>query len=34
MGKRMQAAQKAYDKSKVYTMEEGAKIVKENAKAK
>ena len=30
----MQAAQKAYDKSKVYTLEEGAKIVKDNAKAK
>ena len=34
MGKRMEAAVKAYDKSKVYTLEEGAKIVKENAKAK
>ena len=34
MGKRMQAAVKAYDKAKVYTIDEGAKIVKENAKAK
>ena len=34
MGKRMQAAVKAYDKTKVYTLDEGAKIVKENAKAK
>ncbi len=34
MGKRMQAAVKAYDKAKVYTLDEGAKIVKENAKAK
>ena len=34
MGKRMEAAQKAYDKTKVYTMEEGAQIVKDNAKAK
>jgi len=34
MGKRMEAAVKAYDKTKVYTLEEGAKIVKENAKAK
>ena len=34
MGKRMEAAQKAYDKAKVYTLEEGAQIVKDNAKAK
>ena len=34
MGKRMEAAVKAYDKSKVYTLEEGAQIVKDNAKAK
>ncbi len=34
MGKRMQAAVKAYDKSKVYTFEEAAEIVKNNAKAK
>ena len=34
MGKRMEAALKAYDKSKVYTLEEGAQIVKDNAKAK
>jgi len=34
MGKRLEAANKAYDKSKVYTIEEGVKIVKENAKAK
>ena len=34
MGKRLQAAAKAYDKKKVYTVEEGVKIVKENAKAK
>ncbi len=34
MGKRMQAAVKAYDKSKAYTWEEAAKIVKDNAKAK
>jgi large subunit ribosomal protein L1 len=34
MGKRMQAAVKAYDKAKVYTIDEGAKIVKDNAKAK
>ena len=30
----MEAALKAYDKSKVYTLEEGAQIVKDNAKAK
>ena len=34
MGKRMEAAVKAYDKSKAYTWEEAAKIVKDNAKAK
>lgn len=34
MGKRMEAAVKAYDKAKVYTMEEAAQIVKDNAKAK
>ena len=34
MGKRLEAAQKTYDKSKVYTMAEGAQIVKDNAKAK
>lgn len=34
MGKRLQAAAKAYDKNKVYTVEEGLKIVKDNAKAK
>ena len=34
MGKRMEAAQKAYDKAKVYTLEEGVQIVKDNAKAK
>lgn len=34
MGKRMQAAVKAYDKSKVYTFDEAAEIVKNNAKAK
>ena len=34
MGKRMEAAVKAYDKSKVYTLEEGAQIVEDNAKAK
>jgi len=34
MGKRLEAAAKAYDKSKVYTVEEGIKIVKDNAKAK
>ena len=34
MGKRLEAAAKAYDKSKVYTVEEGVKIVKDNAKAK
>ena len=34
MGKRLEAAAKAYDKKKVYTVEEGVKIVKENAKAK
>lgn len=34
MGKRMQAAVKAYDKSKAYTWDEAAKIVKDNAKAK
>lgn len=34
MGKRMEAAVKAYDKNKVYTFEEGAQIVKDNAKAK
>ena len=34
MGKRLEAAAKAYDKSKVYTVEEGLKIVKDNAKAK
>ncbi len=34
MGKRLEAAAKAYDKRKVYTVEEGVKIVKDNAKAK
>ena len=34
MGKRMEAAVKAYDKSKTYTFEEAATIVKTNAKAK
>ena len=34
MGKRLEAAAKAYDKKKVYTVEEGVKIVKDNAKAK
>lgn len=34
MGKRLEAAVKAYDKSKTYTLEEAAKIVKDNAKAK
>ena len=34
MGKRLEAAQKTYDKSKDYTMAEGAQIVKDNAKAK
>ena len=34
MGKRLEAAAKAYDKNKVYTVEEGVKIVKDNAKAK
>lgn len=34
MGKRMEAAVKAYDKNKVYTMAEGVQIVKDNAKAK
>lgn len=34
MGKRMEPAVKAYDKAKVYTLEEAAKIVKDNAKAK
>ena len=34
MGKRLEAAAKAYDKSKIYTVEEGVKIVKDNAKAK
>ena len=34
MGKRLEAAQKAYDKKKVYTIDEGVKIVKDNAKAK
>jgi large subunit ribosomal protein L1 len=34
MGKRLEAANKAYDKSKVYTIDEGVKIVKDNAKAK
>ena len=34
MGKRMQAAVKAYDKSKTYTFEQAAEIVKNNAKAK
>ena len=34
MGKRLEAAAKAYDKNKVYTVEEGLKIVKDNAKAK
>ena len=34
MGKRLEAAAKAYDKKKVYTVEEGLKIVKDNAKAK
>lgn len=34
MGKRMQAAVKAYDKAKTYTFEEAANIVKNNAKAK
>ncbi len=34
MGKRMQAAKKAYDADKIYTLEEAAQIVKDNAKAK
>ena len=34
MGKRLEAAAKAYDKKKVYTVEEGVQIVKDNAKAK
>ena len=34
MGKRLEAAQKAYDKKKVYTIDEGVQIVKDNAKAK
>ena len=34
MGKRMEAAVKAYDKAKAYSFEEAAKIVKDNAKAK
>lgn len=34
MGKRMEAAVKAYDKAKAYSFDEAAKIVKENAKAK
>lgn len=34
MGKRLEAAAKAYDKKKVYSVEEGVKIVKDNAKAK
>ena len=34
MGKRMQAAVKAYDKTKTYTFEQAAEIVKNNAKAK
>ncbi len=34
MGKRMEAAVKAYDKTKAYTFEEAANIVKNNAKAK
>ena len=34
MGKRMEAAVKAYDKNKAYTFEEAAEIVKNNAKAK
>ena len=34
MRKRMQAAVKAYDKSKTYTLEQAAEIVKNNAKAK
>ncbi|MCQ2410828.1 MAG: 50S ribosomal protein L1 [Elusimicrobiaceae bacterium] len=34
MGKRMEAAVKAYDKTKTYSLEEAAKIVKDNAKAK
>jgi len=34
MGKRMEAAVKAYDKTKTYTFEEAAQIVKDNAKAK
>jgi len=34
MGKRMEAAVKAYDKTKTYTWEEAAQIVKDNAKAK
>lgn len=34
MGKRMEAAVKAYDKTKLYTLLEAAQIVKDNAKAK
>ena len=34
MGKRIEAARKAYDKAKVYTLAEAAQIVKDNAKAK
>lgn len=34
MGKRMEAAVKAYDKTKVYSIDEGAQVVKDNAKAK
>ena len=34
MGKRIEAARKAYDKAKVYTLVEAAQIVKDNAKAK
>lgn len=34
MGKRIEAAKKAYDASKIYTLAEASAIVKENAKAK
>lgn len=34
MGKRIEAARKAYDANKIYTLDEAAVIVKENAKAK
>ena len=34
MGKRMEAAKKAFDATKFYTVEEAAQIVKDNAKAK